>query len=111
MTGYEAANLAAALLVSGPAASALVQAVKSVAPTRSKRVFLAAGVSLAVGVAQAWIAGALPHAGQGITPESIVAGATAVFVGASGFYRLYFRRRARRRAAGRSRPKVGPEGT
>ncbi|NLE22206.1 MAG: hypothetical protein GX624_05440 [Actinobacteria bacterium] len=97
MTGYQVASLVAALLVSGPVASVLVQAVKFVAPTRPLRLALAVGVSLAVGVAQAWIAGALPHSGSDLTPEAALAATTAVFVGATGFYRLYFRRKAARR--------------
>jgi predicted exporter len=96
MSAYELANLAAALLVSGPIASALTQAVKRSGWRRSTRLLLAVGISLAVGVAQAWISGSIPAAGGGLTAESALAASLVVFTGASAFYRLYFRRRAGR---------------
>jgi hypothetical protein len=99
MNGYRVADLAAALLVSGPAASMFVQAVKRFAPTRTTRLLLAIAVSVAVGTAQAWIASALPTGAAGITPQTILAASAAVLAGASAFYRMYFRRRAGRRPA------------
>ena len=96
MTDRQVIDLAAALLVSGHAASVLVQAVKDLVGTKTKRLLLAVMVSIAVGAAQAWISGALPRGG-GLTAASLLTAAAAVFTGASAFYRLYFRPRTRRR--------------
>ena len=108
MTAAQLINLAAALLVSGPVASALTQLVKRHAPRGGSRLLLAIAVSMAVGAAQAWITGALPHSAADLTAATVLAAGTAVFAGASAFYRLYFRRerrRARRGITGTRKPR------
>jgi hypothetical protein len=93
MTTMHIINLAAAVLVSGPVASALTQLVKRAAPRGVYRLLVAVAVSILIGAAQAWITGALPHSTSDLTAATLLAAGAAVFAGASAFYRLYFRRK------------------
>lgn len=97
MSAGETVTLIATLLVSGGLASWLVERVKRVRWSPRTKYLLALGLSAAVGLAGAWLAGdmlGLVASWGHLTASQVLAFLGGVYATASGFYALWFKPRA-----------------
>lgn len=89
MSWQEVVTLVAMLLVAGPLASFIIQQIKRRAWTDATKALLAWAVSIAVGLAGAWLAGdilGLIGKWGELTAADLIAAGTVVWTGATGFF-------------------------
>ena len=97
MSTTEILTLAAMLLLSGGLSSWLVQRIKRAQWSARRKYLLALGLSAAVGLATAWLAGdvlGLVGSWGELTAAQVLAFLGGVYATASGFYALWFKPRA-----------------
>jgi hypothetical protein len=97
MSAGEVVTLLATLLVSGGIASWLVERLKRAHWSPRAKYLLALGLSAAVGLATAWLAGdvlGLVGSWGELTASQVLAFLGGVYAAASGFYAVWFKPRA-----------------
>jgi hypothetical protein len=97
MSITEIVTLAAMLLLSGGLSSWLVQRIKRAGWSARSKYLLALGLSAAVGLATAWLAGdvlGLVASWGELTAAQVLAFLGGVYAAANGFYALWFKPRA-----------------
>ncbi len=94
MTPYEIISLVAMLLIAGGISSRLVELIKRVTWTGRAKWALSVGLSAAVGIATAWLAGdvlGIVAEWGSLTATDVFAFMAAVYATGNGFYELWFK--------------------